>query len=102
MSVDLVGFVKLVGVGYGLPRLKYVVQAITRGLATTFFEGIYGKNSWNFCKNQIFAKTNGIFAKTQGFFAKTQEIFEKNQGFSAKTHGIFVKTHGIFAKSQVR
>ena len=27
MSVDLVGFVKLVGVGYGLPRLKYVVQA---------------------------------------------------------------------------
>ena len=25
MSVDLVGFVKLVGVGCGLPRLKYVV-----------------------------------------------------------------------------
>ena len=26
MSVDLVGFVKLVGVGCGLPRLKYVVH----------------------------------------------------------------------------
>ena len=45
MSVDLVGFVKLVGVGYGLPRLKYVVQAITRGLATTFLRFSRGSES---------------------------------------------------------
>ena len=45
MSVDLVGFVKLVGVGYGFPRLKYVVQAMARGLATTFLRFSRGGQS---------------------------------------------------------